>query len=74
MGDDIQHIIYEELKAHRKESAERHKSFESSIKEHNVRIRSLESTRDKGYGLLAGLATISGGVGALLTELFGKIK
>ena len=74
MSDDLNHIIYEELKANRKESADRHKSIEEALNGHGKRLRSLESTRDRGYGLLAGLTLISGSVGAALNDLMGKIK
>lgn len=41
------------------------------VKDHNMRITSLETDRNHAKGALFGIATVSGGVGAYLTKLLG---
>jgi len=58
--DNIIQLVYDELKAHRKESRSHHEKMEKSVNKVSDRVDSLESSRDKVKGTMNAVKWASG--------------
>jgi hypothetical protein len=67
VSDDRIQIILDELREHRRESADRHESMDG-------RVRKIEHWQSNADGKITAFGVIAAGVGSILTYLAGYLK